>query len=92
LFTKGVTIPEKAKNKGWMLAEGIAFDTLPTLPQLIAGEVQGRTRDDQITCFLNNIGLGYQFAACGSLLYRKAKQRGLGRELPTDWFTETVHP
>jgi len=92
LFTKGVTIPEKAKNKGWMLAEGIAFDTLPTLPQLIAGEVQGRTRDDQITCFLNNIGLGYQFAACGSLLYRKAKERGLGRELPTDWFTETVHP
>src|SRR6202163_3472363 len=37
LFTKGVTIPEKAENKGWMLAEEIAFDSLPTLPQLIAG-------------------------------------------------------
>ena len=92
LFTKGVTIPEKAKNKGWMLAEGIRFDTLPTLPQLIAGEVQGRSRDDQVTCFLNNIGLGYQFAACGALLYRRAKERGLGHTLPTEWFTETVHP
>ncbi len=92
LFTKGVTIPEKAKNKGWMLAEGIGFDRLPTLPQLIAGEVEGRTRDDQITCFLNNIGLGYQFAACGSVAYRKAKERGLGHDLPTEWFTQTEHP
>jgi ornithine cyclodeaminase/alanine dehydrogenase-like protein (mu-crystallin family) len=92
LFTKGVTIPEKAKNKGWMLAEGIAFDRLPNLPQLIAGQVAGRTRDDQVTCFLNNIGLGYQFAACGALLYRKARERGAGHDLPTNWFTQTVHP
>ncbi len=92
LFTNGVTIPEKSKNKGWMLAEGISFSTLPTLPQLIVGDAQGRTREDQITCFLNNIGLGYQFAACGAVAYRKARERGLGHDLPTDWFTETVHP
>jgi len=92
LFTKGVTIPEKAENKGWMLAGEIAFDKLPTLPQLIAGQVQGRTREDQVTCFLNNIGLGYQFAACGALVYQKAREKGIGTELPTDWFTEDVHP
>jgi ornithine cyclodeaminase/alanine dehydrogenase-like protein (mu-crystallin family) len=92
LFTKGVTIPEKTENKGWMLAGEIAFDKLPTLPQLIAGQVQGRTRDSQVTCFLNNIGLGYQFAACGGHVYRKAREKGIGVELPTDWFTEDVHP
>jgi ornithine cyclodeaminase/alanine dehydrogenase-like protein (mu-crystallin family) len=92
LFTKGVTIPEKAENKGWMLAQDIAFDTLPTLPQLIAGEVKGRTTAQQVTCFLNNIGLGYQFAAVGALVYKKSREKGLGRELPTDWFTEDVHP
>ena len=92
LFTKGVTIPEKAKNKGWMLAEEIAFDRLPTLPQLIDGQTPGRTSAEQVTCFLNNIGLGYQFAACGALVYRKAREKGLGRDLPTDWFTEDVHP
>ena len=92
LFTKGVTIPEKKENKGWMLAEEIAFDSLPTLPQLIAGQTPGRTRSDQVTCFLNNIGLGYQFAAVGALVYRKARERGLGHDLPTDWFTEDVHP
>jgi ornithine cyclodeaminase/alanine dehydrogenase-like protein (mu-crystallin family) len=92
LFTKGVSIPEKAENKGWMLAEEIGFDSLPTLPQLVTGEIRGRTQADQITCFLNNLGLGLQFAAVGAVAYAKAKERGLGRELPTEWFTETLHP
>jgi hypothetical protein len=38
------------------------------------------------------MGTGYQFAACGAIAYRRAKERGLGHELPTDWFTEDVHP
>jgi len=92
LSTKGVTIPEKAENKGWTLAGELDFATLPTLPQLIAGLVPGRTSPDQVTCFLNNIGLGYQFAAAGSLVYKKACEQKLGRDLPTDWFTEDVHP
>ena len=92
LFTKGVTIPEKVENKGWMLAEGIDFKNLPTLPQLIAGHAPARTSPGQVTCFLNNIGLGYQFAAVGSLIYHKARDLGLGHDLPTDWFTEDVHP
>ena len=25
-------------------------------------------------------------------LYRKARELGMGNELPTDWFTEDVHP
>jgi len=92
LFTAGVSIPEKAENKGWMLAEEIGFDKLPTLPQLIAGDVTGRTAKNQVTCFLNNLGLGLQFAAVGSVAYRKAREAGLGHELPTEWFTQNVHP
>jgi hypothetical protein len=26
------------------------------------------------------------------VVYRKAKEGGIGHDLPTDWFTETVHP
>jgi ornithine cyclodeaminase/alanine dehydrogenase-like protein (mu-crystallin family) len=92
VVTRDLEVPEKQKNRGWTLAEDIDFKALPTLPQLIAGQVEGRSAPDQITCFLNNIGLGYQFAAAGSVVYRKAKQSGLGHELPTDWFTEDVHP
>ena len=46
----------------------------------------------EITCFLNNLGMGYQFAAAGAVLYRKARAEGRGHELPTDWFTQDVHP
>jgi alanine dehydrogenase len=90
--TKDLAVPEKAKNKGWALAEEIDFRKLPTLPQLIVGRVEGRSSDAQVTCFINNLGLGYQFAAAGSVVYRKAKEQGFGRELPTDWFTQDVHP
>lgn len=64
----------------------------PTLPDLIAGKTKGREDEGEVTCFLNYLGLGYQFAAAGSVVYRKAREQGLGHELPTDWFTEDVHP
>lgn len=70
----------------------VGFATLPTVFDLISGEKPGRTSDAQVTCFLNNTGTGYQFAACGAVAYRKAKEQGLGHDLPTDWFTEDVHP
>jgi hypothetical protein len=38
------------------------------------------------------VGAGIQFAAVGNLAYRKGLERGLGRQLPTEWFTEDVHP
>ncbi|HXL49495.1 MAG TPA: ornithine cyclodeaminase family protein [Xanthobacteraceae bacterium] len=88
----GVVIEEKAQGRGWRLAEEIGFDKFPTLPQIVAGPAQGRASDADVTCFINNIGLGYQFAAAGALVYRKAKERGLGYDLPTDWFTQDVHP
>ena len=89
---EGVVIEEKVAGRGWQLAGEIDFKTLPTLPELVIGQAGGRRSDAEVTCFINNIGLGYQFAAAGSLVYRKAKERGLGHELPTDWFTEDVHP
>jgi ornithine cyclodeaminase/alanine dehydrogenase-like protein (mu-crystallin family) len=62
---------------------------LPTLPEIVVGRVSGRARGDETTCFINNLGMGYQFAATSAIVYRKARALGLGRELPTEWFTET---
>ena len=47
---------------------------------------------EPITAIAFLLGLGYQFAAAGSVVYRKAKEQGIGNDLPTDWFTEDVHP
>jgi ornithine cyclodeaminase/alanine dehydrogenase-like protein (mu-crystallin family) len=59
---------------------------------VIAGKAAGRCSDHEVTCFINNLGLGYQFAAAGAVVYRKARESGIGREIPTDWFTQDVHP
>jgi ornithine cyclodeaminase/alanine dehydrogenase-like protein (mu-crystallin family) len=92
VLTRDLDVPERRKDRGWDAAAEIDFGTLPTLPELTAGRVPGRGDAGEITCFLNNLGLGYQFAAAGAVVYRKAREQGLGHELPTDWFTQTVHP
>ena len=69
-----------------------AFSVFPVLTDLISGRIEGRRAETDVTCFVNNLGLGFQFAAVGAALYTRARECGAGRELPTDWFTETVHP
>ncbi len=68
------------------------WSKVPELAELLAGKVAGRTAENQVTLFLNNIGLGIQFAAVGARLYRQARQHGTGRKLPLDWFVESVMP
>ena len=64
----------------------------PELRELVSGKVPGRATAKETTCFLNNLGIGLQFAAVGAAVYAEAKSRGAGHEIPTDWFLETVHP
>ena len=74
----------KASETGW--------ESEVELHTIIGGAVKGRENEKQITCFVNNIGLGLQFAAVGALVYSLAKERGMGIDLPDGWFTEDVHP
>ena len=92
VVSKELAVPERAENKGWNLGEAIDFKNAPTLADLITGRAEARSSDGEVTCFINNLGMGYQFAAAGAVVYRKAKESGLGHELPTDWFTQDVHP
>jgi alanine dehydrogenase len=64
----------------------------PELRELVSGKVPGRATAEETTCFLNNLGIGLQFAAVGAAVYAEAKKRGMGHEIPTDWFLESVHP
>jgi alanine dehydrogenase len=64
----------------------------PELAEVMVGKAQGRNQESDATCMLNFIGLGLQFAAVGARIYELAKQKGLGRELPTEWFSQDVHP
>ena len=61
-----------------------------TLAELVAGRSPTRTTDSQITFFDNVPGSGIQFAAVANLIYEKAKEKGLGREIPTEWFLQDI--
>ena len=90
---KGVVIEERVAGRGWQARRGDGFRKASDLAaSSSSGRIAGRKSQADVTCFINNIGLGYQFAAAGALVYRKAKETGIGREVPTDWFTEDVHP
>ncbi len=64
----------------------------PELAEVMVGKAKGRNRPSDVTCMLNFIGLGLQFAAVGARIYEMAKEKGLGRELPTEWFSQDEHP
>ena len=39
----------------------------------------------------NGSGIGIQFACVAAKAYERALQLKLGREIPTDWFTQTLN-
>jgi ornithine cyclodeaminase/alanine dehydrogenase-like protein (mu-crystallin family) len=61
-----------------------------TLSELCAGSAKGRTSPEQKTYFANNEGHGVQFSAAGAFVLKRAKERGMGRELPTEWFLQDI--
>jgi alanine dehydrogenase len=63
---------------------------LPTFTDLLSGNVEGRTSANQIS-FWHNIGNhGLQFAAVGGWVYHRARELGLGHQLPTEWFLQDI--
>jgi alanine dehydrogenase len=74
-------------NRGRM-----TMDDIVSIGELLSGRGKGRTSDRDITVFANNTGMGLQFAAVGARIYELARARGLGREVPTDWFLESTTP
>lgn len=64
-------------------------DSTPTFNDLASGNIQ-RTSPEDITLYLNSGNQGLQFAAVGGMVYEKARQQGLGRELPTEWFLQDI--
>lgn len=76
---------------GWSEYQSKFFLQLRILADVVAGKIAGRERPDEITYFLNSVGLGIQFAAVGAKFYELARKKGVGREIPTDWFLQTLH-
>lgn len=59
----------------------IRWDQIHELASVVVGHVQGRTSDEQITLFESQ-GIAISDVAAAAYVYNKAKERGLGTELP----------
>jgi ornithine cyclodeaminase/alanine dehydrogenase-like protein (mu-crystallin family) len=92
-FVKLPSVETPESVTGWWLdREGPLWEKFDELPRLFTGAATARQSDDQTTAFVNNVGQGLQFTAVAKRVYDEAKSRGVGRELPTEWFTQNVHP
>jgi ornithine cyclodeaminase/alanine dehydrogenase-like protein (mu-crystallin family) len=80
--------PETKKGKR---GHGIALpDKLVYLEDLVTGNKKGRTSRDQITWSERGNLQGAQFYAVAGRIYEAARAKGLGREIPTEWFLQDI--
>jgi len=82
----------ESKHKEWVNDKVNGILRFPDIKKLVADQEPGRQGPEQVTCFVNNIGMGLQFAAAGAVIYKKALEAGIGVKLEDDWFSEDVHP
>ena len=62
----------------------------PLLTDVMSGKLKGRTDKNQVTFFANSGTQGLQFASTAGYVVREAKRRGLGQQIPTDWFLQDI--
>ena len=68
----------------------VAEDRAVFLEELLSGKKNGRTSDKQITYSERGNIQGAQFFAVAGKVYELAKEKGLGREMPTEWFLQDI--
>lgn len=67
-------------------------DKIYFLSDMLLEKAPKRTTASQVTLMNKNWGLGVEFASVGKLVYDRARAAGIGKELPTEWFSQTSHP
>lgn len=63
----------------------------PTLGELLLGQTPTRVDEHQVTFFMNNAGIGYQFAAVGARVLELAQDANVGCHLQDELFSQTWH-
>ena len=71
-------------------AQPYGVEYWPLFVDLLRGNTPGRTTRDEVTFFNNHGTQGLQFASVSGSVYRLAKEAGIGRQLPTEWFLEDI--
>jgi ornithine cyclodeaminase/alanine dehydrogenase-like protein (mu-crystallin family) len=76
-------LPKSSKKR-------VAQSAGPLYVDVVSGKAPGRTSARQITQYRPVGNWGLQFSSVGAVVYRRAKEQGLGRVLPTEWFLQDI--
>ena len=87
-----LVVPDHSGDRGWKISDTFDFSSCTTLPDLVSGSVGGRADNAERTCFVNDLGLGLQFAVVAGVTFQLAESAGIGQALPTELFTQIEHP
>lgn len=68
------------------------WESIREIGEVLEGNAEMRTSEDQVTVFANNTGMGLQFAAVGSTVLQRANEQNVGHEVETDWFLQETTP
>ncbi len=82
-MTIGKVMNRRSRQLNW--------ESMIELGELLNQRARGRQDAADITYHVNNVGLGMQFAAAGARILAQAREKKLGREVPTDWFLQKEH-
>lgn len=85
-FKRQIVIDRQAEFADRIERGMVKLEDLHELGELLTGKCRGRKDDKEITLFKNNTGMGIQFAATARKIYEKARQKGIGTELPSELF------
>ncbi|MGH7827690.1 MAG: ornithine cyclodeaminase family protein [Candidatus Binatia bacterium] len=78
------------KRAGKRAHGAVAEDRCVLLQELFSGTKKGRTSAQQITYSERGNIQGAQFFAVAGKVYELAKDKGLGREIPTEWLLQDI--
>jgi alanine dehydrogenase len=85
----GGTVEER---KRLPVSKGARVDTSrwPLYTDVMSGAAPGRANNRQITFYYTVGNWGVQFAAVGGHVYREAVRQGLGMQLRSEWFLQSI--
>lgn len=80
----------KMRPKGKRAHGVVGGERAVFLAELLSGKKKGRTAPQQITYSERGNIQGAQFFAVAGKVYELAKEKGLGREIPTEWLLQDI--
>ena len=69
-----------------------SWERVVELGEVVNGIAEGRRDPSDVIYYKNNSGMAIQFAAMGKAVLDKARETGIGRDLPGEWFSADLEP